>query len=78
MYTFGGFIMDKYELYMIDTLKFWSDKLKAHEEPKDDFYSIALEVFTELSNFYVTYKNINNGIDCLSYLEEDALESKSA
>lgn len=48
--------MDNFELYMIDNIKSWSDKLRNNKNDNELSYMIK-NVLDELTNVFVQYRN---------------------
>lgn len=52
---------DDFRIYMIDNMKYWSDKLLACNKINDKNFSFVAEnVLDELINVFVSYEKINN------------------
>lgn len=55
---------DDFRFYMIDNMKYWSDKLrKCNEEHDKNFGYVASNVLEELISVFVSYEKINVGED---------------
>lgn len=67
--------MNNYEMYMIDTLKYWGDKVRNNVGTED--YLMCCNVFDEISNIYVAYKNSTVGVSIVSPLADEPMELSS-